>query len=216
MSDVFEQIRIFEQKFNLPDKFYSNLLNESDWGFIIKLHSLFEGASTHILSLRLGDGKLESAFSFLDFSNTKYGKSKLLYDLDILSKEQLTFLRVISELRNELVHRIENVHFSFQEYIQSFDKNQKKSFCDKIGYNGNDPVEISGITVSRDQFICENPKLVIWLTSSDILACLRVEEEFVKLEQEKKEQKAKELALSNEMLDRYSQLFKIIESKNGA
>ena len=36
--------------FGLPRDFYLKLLDEPDWGFVIKLHSLFEAAATHILS----------------------------------------------------------------------------------------------------------------------------------------------------------------------
>jgi hypothetical protein len=182
---VFEEIARFERRLRLPERFYLGLLEESDWGFVIKLHSLFEGAATHVLNLRIGSGKLESAISYLDFGNTKCGKCRLLLDLGILSKEQYTFLRQLSELRNLLVHQIQNVTFSFQTYFGSLDNNQFKSFCDQIGYSTRDQIAIQDLTIPRNQFIRENAKLAIWLTAADILGCLLLEEQLVALEAQK-------------------------------
>lgn len=201
MEEAFKEITKFEEMFNLPKKFYLNLLEEQDWGFIVKLHSLFEGAATYVLNLRLGEGKIELALSALDFGNIKYGKVTLLSNLGILNSEQVKFLRLLSELRNSLVHKIENVSFSFSDYLKDFDKNQKKSFCERIGYNCNDPIKISDKSVPRDKFIIENPKLSIWLTASDILACLRIEEEFVSLEKEKIKLDQEELEFAKKIHD---------------
>jgi len=203
-SEVFEEIAKFERRLGLPAQFYLSLLEEADWGFVIKLHSLFEGAATHVLSLRLGSGKLEAALAHLDFSDTKYGKSRLLLDLGILAKDQYTFLRKLSELRNLLVHQVRNVAFSFEQHVASLDPNQLKSFCDQIGYNTRDHITIEAVVVARNQFIRENAKLTIWLTGSDILGCLLVEEQFVELEANEKQLKAQELAFARRIDDMYA------------
>jgi hypothetical protein len=204
VSAVFEEIAKFERRLGLPERFYLSLLEENDWGFVIKLHSLFEGAATHVLNLRLGSGKLESAIAHLDFSDTRFGKSRLLLDLGILAKDQYMFLRRLSEMRNLLVHQIQNVSFSFEKYIASFDANQLKSFCDQIGYNTRDQIMIKDVTVPRNQFIRENAKLTLWLTASDILGCLLVEEKFVELEAQERELQARELAFARRIDDMYA------------
>ena len=201
---LFEEIARFERRVGLPSRFYLGLLEESDWGFVIKLHSLFEGAATHVLNLRLGSGKLESALAHLDFSDTRYGKSRLLLDLGIFSKEQYTFLRRLSEIRNLLVHQVKNVSFSFENYIGSLDNNQFRSLCDQIGYNTRDQICIQDLTIPRNQFIRENTKLVIWLTASDILGCLLLEEKLVDLETQKNELEARELAFARRIQDMYT------------
>jgi len=213
MDDSLKEIAQFEKKFNLPDNFYLNLLKEQDWGFVIKLHSLFEGASTHVLNLRLGDGKIESALSYLDFGHTKYGKVKLLSKLSLINSQQSSFLRLLAELRNELVHRIENVTFSFQEYLKIVDENKRKSFCERVGYNCNDPIPIAGKKVPRNKFILENPKLSIWLTASDVLASLRVEEEFVKLEEEKRKFELEKLEFSKKIADMNDLIVQVLVDK---
>lgn len=201
MTNAFKEITKFEEMFNLPKKFYLNLLEEQDWGFIIKLHSLFEGAATHVLNLRLGEGKIEPALSALEFGHEKYGKVTLLSNLGILNSNQVKFLRLLSELRNKLVHNIQNVSFSLTEYLNSIDKNQKKSFCERIGYNCNDPIKVSDKSVPRNKFIIENPKLSIWLTASDVLACLRIEEELVSLDRDKLKLNQETLGFAKKIID---------------
>ena len=211
VDTVFKAIQTFESRIDLPRGFYLGLLKESDWGFVIKLHSLFEGASTHILNLRLGSGRIESALSHLDFGHSKYGKVTLLQDLGILASRETKFLRFLSELRNDLVHRVQSVAFSFEKHVQAFDSNQKRSFCDRVGYNTNDPIEIAGASVPRNKFICENPKLSVWLTASDVLACILVEEQFVDVEQKRKEIELRELAFAEKIIDMNSLILRPVE-----
>ena len=182
---VFQEIAQFEKRMGLPPQFYLNLRNESDWGFVIKLYSLFEEAATHILNLRLGDGKIESALAKIDFGNSSFGKNRLLRDLGIITLDQFKFLRILSETRNKIVHRVQNVQFTFEEHLGQMDKNQFKAFCKRVGYNTKDQIIIGDVTVPRNQFLRENAKISIWLTASDILGCLLVEEKFVHLEDQK-------------------------------
>ena len=216
MDDAFKEIARFEKKFKLPISFYLKLLDEHDWGFVSKLHSLFEGAATHILNRRLGEGIIELALSHLDFGHTKYRKVTLLSNLDILNSKQVSFLQLLTELRNKLVHRIENVAFSFEDYLRGFDKNKKKSFCDRIGYNCNDPILVAGQKISRNEFIIANPKLSIWLTASDVLACLRVEEEFVNLEKDKRKLELEKLEFAQKINDMNDLIIRILAGDKNA
>lgn len=201
MSEVFLEIAKFEQRLGLPSRFYLDLLKESDWGFVVKLHSLFEGAATHILSMRLGGGKIESALAKIDFGNANFGKSRLLRDLGIITQDQYNFLRLLSELRNNVVHRIQNVQFSFENHLNSMDKNQFKAFCSRVGYNTKDQIKIGDTTVPRNQFLRENTRLSVWLTASDILGCILVEEQFVQLKDQQRKLEQEELAFSRSIRD---------------
>ena len=208
MSGAIQEITKFEKRANLPPGFFFSLLEDSDWGLVIKLHSMFEGAATRVLNLRLGNGQIEDALSYLDFGNVRYGKAKLLRDLHIINRDQFKFLQKLSSIRNTLVHRIENVAFSFENYIRGLNQDQRKSFFNIIGFNTVDPVRIKDVSVSRNQFIEENPKLVLWLTASDVLASILVEEQFVDLEQKRRELERLEIAHSRKMSDIYSLITK--------
>jgi hypothetical protein len=213
MNSPFDQILKFETTIGLPKGFYYSLLKESDWGFIIKLHSLFEASASHVLSLQLGNGCLEEAFSHLDFSHSKYGKTKLLKNLGAINSEQAKFLRWLSEIRNEMVHKIKNVSFDFELEVSSYNKDKQKSFCNTVGYISDGNITISNITVPRDQFILENPKLSVWLTASDVLACICLEEEYVELDRQKRELEIREINLAKKIRDMASL---VKETKKGA
>lgn len=172
---ISDEITDFERKLGLPKGFYKKLLEDDDWSFIIKLNALFEAACTHVLAERLNAPTLTVALSHLDFANAKYGKIVLLRSLEAINSEQATFLRKLAELRNNVVHNILNVGFSFPEYISNMNSDKVKSFVKAFGHGIKDEVEIAGKKIPKAEFVRENPKLSIWTTAAEILACLYLE-----------------------------------------
>jgi hypothetical protein len=175
MSDIFESVEQFEKRLNLPDGFYKNLLKEDDWSFIIKLSALFEAACTHALVTKLDKPELETCFSHLEQANSRYGKIKLLAKMDVLYPEQTTFLEKIAVFRNKMAHDISNIGFSFGEYTNQLDSNQKRSFAKWAGHGLFPEIIIEGKSVKNEDFVIDNPKLSIWLTAAEILGCIYLE-----------------------------------------
>jgi hypothetical protein len=123
---VFEDVNSLESRLGLPEDFYELLLKEDDWSFVIKLNALFEGACTHALAARLNAQELLGAFSHLDLANAKCGKVELLKSLGSITAEQAKIICALATLRNNLVHNIENVGFSFKAHVSKLDSNQLK------------------------------------------------------------------------------------------
>lgn len=180
-NPIFEEVRQFEQKLGLPKDFYNQLLREDDWSFVIKLNALFEGATTHVLTTRLHAPKLVDAFAHLDQLNSKVGKVALLRELGAITSEQAALLRQLGELRNELAHNIRNVTFSFSSYLSSRDTNQLAKLVKAFGHGVSEIIEIENLRIPREQFVRENPKLALWLTSAEVIACLYLEFEVAAL-----------------------------------
>jgi hypothetical protein len=178
---MFKDIAKLEERLKLPSGFYRALYNEDDWSFIIKVSALFEAASTHILSVRLRAPELESAFSYLEQANDKYGKLQLLRKLKALNEDQFKFLTGLASLRNKLAHNIENVGFKFSNHIEALDKGQRKSFVSKFGYSLHETVEFEGKSMPKQEYLFQNTKYVLWRISADILACLYLEIEIVEI-----------------------------------
>jgi hypothetical protein len=178
---IFGDVAQFERRLSLPDGFYDRLIKEDDWSFVIKLNSLFEGACTHVLAVRLHSPELLDALAHLDFAHSKFGKIAMLRSLNAITPVQFSILRCLAELRNQLVHRISNVAFMFNEYVATLDKNQPKALIRAFGNGVADPIEIEGIRISRDKFVVENPKLSLWLIAAELLACLFLEHEVAEL-----------------------------------
>lgn len=178
---IFDEVLEFERRLGLPKNFYTKLLQEDDWSFIVKLHALFEGACTHIITTRLHAPELADAFAQLDFANTKYGKVALVRSLGAISSEQAAILRALAELRNALVHNISNVSFSFPAYVEGLDANQRKSLVKNFGHGIRDAIEIEKKSIPRAQFVRKNPKLSLWITAAEVIACLYLEFEVTDL-----------------------------------
>lgn len=174
-QSLFDQVLRFEKQLGLPKGFYERLLREDDWSFVIKLSALFEGACTHVLTTRLHAPKLVDAFAHLDLLNSKVGKVALLRELDAVSPEQASIIRHVGELRNMLAHNVRNVSFSFTEHVAHLDKNQIDKLTKNFGNGLYETLEIGDQCVTREKFVQENPKLSLWLTAAEVIACLYLE-----------------------------------------
>lgn len=110
-----------------------NLLVESDWSFVIKLHALFEAVLASLVVKKLGVPALQDAITNLEFNNAKAGKVAFAQALELLDSREVAFLRGLSELRNRLVHDVRNVQFDLRVYVANMDARQQKSFKSQFG-----------------------------------------------------------------------------------
>jgi len=175
MDEMSKEVSELEIILGLPDGFYDNLLKEDDWSFMVKLSALFEAASGQALSAKLQHPEIESELSCLDQANPQYGKVTLMLKLNMITKEQSVFLTKLAEFRNKLVHNISEVNFKWDSYISCLDTNQKKSFAKVFGHGIHETFKVKNVLFNRTNFTLENPKMAIWLTANEILACLHAD-----------------------------------------
>ena len=127
-----------ERDCELPPGFCFALLQETDWSFVIKLHALLETAVSQLLVHTLGHNELADVFARLEMSNTQTGKLAFVNALHVLPKAHVEFIRALSELRNQLVHRVKNVNFNLTEYFSLERKRRStanaKKLADKWGF----------------------------------------------------------------------------------
>jgi hypothetical protein len=134
-SPPYESIaKDLEREFRLRRGFFHNLLDEDDWSFVVKVHALVEAGVAQLLTGTLGDERLARVLERLELSNTTIGKLAFAKALGLMRKEELTFVRSLSELRNQLVHNVHNVHFSFADQLTTFDSNQRRTWQQSISY----------------------------------------------------------------------------------
>ncbi|MEP7173540.1 MAG: hypothetical protein ABI705_08640, partial [Aestuariivirga sp.] len=57
------EISSIEKRLKLPKGFYSKLLDDDDWSFVIKLNAIFEALCTHVLVARLDAQTLSNELS---------------------------------------------------------------------------------------------------------------------------------------------------------
>lgn len=113
----------------VKNSFFTDLLKEDDWSFIIKLHALIEAVCTHLLLYHFREPKLSDVISRLELSGQTTGKIIFLQRLGFLGKETRRFIVSLSEMRNDLVHNIHKCEYSLDKMVQSFDSKALQEFA---------------------------------------------------------------------------------------
>lgn len=131
-------LEILEQQSGAPTGFIVDMLNgkNNDWEFVIKTHALLEGLVTSLISWRLDSSPGKSVAPVverLDLGDVQRGKLAFAKHLELLTPEFVKYIQKICEVRNKLVHKIENVNFSLSKYIESLDSNQLKELKRTLG-----------------------------------------------------------------------------------
>ena len=159
-DDLDDSIGRLESDCGLPEGF-CNLMQEDDWSFVIKMHSLLETAVSQLLTNALGRNELAYIFAALEMSNTKTGKIAFASALGLLPKQHLDFIRSLSELRNQLVHRVKNVTCDlkgqFHQERQKRSPRDAQKLADKWAFaiqDGDKPTE----PLARYHFSAKHPE----------------------------------------------------------
>ncbi len=146
--------------------FLLDLLKEDDWTFVIKSHALIETAVTEMLVQHLGEIELTKIIELLPLSDNRTGKIAVARQLKLLDDRQRRFVRFFSELRNSLVHRLDNLDFTFENYISSLDTNQKRTLKESVAWFAND-----GVMRKEWETIAEdNPRVGIYMAIHCLMA----------------------------------------------
>jgi hypothetical protein len=163
LPTMFEHVAQFEKEYHLADGFLKSLLRESDWSFVIKIHALLEASVSKLLAEVL-DPKLLPVFKRIELSNKQIGKLRFADALGVLGKDERRFIYRISELRNDLVHDISQVEFSFKSYIEQLDPKQLEVFTDAL--------TSFSVAEAKEEWTSNAtnfPKETIWLATIRIL-----------------------------------------------
>jgi hypothetical protein len=193
MEDLTESLTSLERDLGLPEGFCLKLKVEDDWSFVIKLHALIECAVAEQLTRTFERKELADVFSRFELSNTKTGKLALIKALNLLPLGHVQFIRNLSELRNALAHKVQNVNLSLVEYFRTktakYRPNEVKKFADQWAFAikvkgekySNQPMarfsatitakeEIpEGVIFDRARFLLGAPKDAIWFTALTVL-----------------------------------------------
>jgi hypothetical protein len=145
----------------VSSKFLLALVKEDDWSFIIKSHALVEATISELLTTKTTDDRLMPVFRRMELSNETTGKLAFAKALNLLTREQRSFVRTLSQLRNLLVHNVENVTFSLDEYVSAFDDNQKRSWQNAIVWFPLDKAD----ELAWHLLAIRTPKLAIWMAT---------------------------------------------------
>ena len=173
-----------ERLFKLPNGFVESLSEESDWGYVIKVHALFESLFTQFLVEKIGVDEIRSEIYKLPM-NGKPSKVSFLKSLDAFESVHSSningFIGALSQLRNLIVHHAEQLNFSFDdnfEGIENIDglfffplKLFMDSYPDAIRDNGGKTPSKEILKKLSKQALGENPRYYFEMTV-DLVLCL--------------------------------------------
>jgi hypothetical protein len=154
------------QSVGLPSDFFDQLLKESDWSFVIKLHAVFESVIASLIVHRLATPQAAEVVSHLEFNNAKSGKVALARALGLLEKHDVAFLRGLSELRNRLVHSIHDVSFTFVSYLGGQSRTEIKKFRTEFGFA---VLKLDGGAAEYERLLKHRPREIVYLAAYDCL-----------------------------------------------
>lgn len=185
--DVSEAISNLEKELELPDKFFIQLVNEDDWSFVIKAHSLLESAINYLLEHHFDDQRLIKVLSALPLGHKKTGKLAFVASLKLLESDDIRFISSFSQIRNRLIHQLKNVTFEFKEHVSSLRGGELNEFVNTYGYGWADRINVKGKFISKRQFISENPKISVYFTLLHLLAFIYLKKETILLKRQSTE-----------------------------
>ena len=163
-----EIIVLIEKKLGLKLGFFEALddENENDWSFVIKLHALAEAAISYLLTENLGRPELADIFARLDMSNKATGKAAFVKALGLLDEPERRFVSALSELRNKLVHGVQNVDFDLAQHVEQMKPR------DRDGFLNNFNLVSTEVTDDVRDLFRHDPRQALWYSSMAFLAAV--------------------------------------------
>lgn len=147
---------------SLSKDFLDQLVQEpSDWAFILKIAALAEALISDWLAHVLpGAPELAQSYrtkgipltsgnrTILVHADSTFGqKVSLCEALEIYEPHEIAWLRAINELRNTYAHKIEHVHHSIGDILQSLPTREALDIADAL-YNCMDSIEVRNESLS--------------------------------------------------------------------
>ena len=136
------------------------LLDADDWTMIIKSHAVLENIITNLIITKIDEPKLEKLIERLQLSDDEIGKLLITKEYDLIHEDQRTFIKKLSNLRNNIIHKYENLNFKLSEYLNSLDKNQLKAWEKSVTWFAED-------LENKEQWIKmskKTPEIVLWIS----------------------------------------------------
>lgn len=146
--------------------FLTKLLLDDDWSFVIKSHSLIESLATELIINTIDEKELKKIIERMPLHGNDVSKMKIITTYNILTKEEKDFITNLTQIRNSIVHKYENINFSFEIYLKGLDKNQKRKWRDNHTWDSMS----EEVKVIINKTIYLNPKIAVWLTLSILVS----------------------------------------------
>ncbi len=117
-----------EEKAGISKSLLRSLDQDSDWAFIIKIHGIMEVALNHLIGSRLTAPELKPVIAQLETGHDRRGKIAFIQALDLLPENACLFVKLLSKLRGQAVHKIENFDLDLVKYLTNLNKSDQHAW----------------------------------------------------------------------------------------
>lgn len=148
-------------------------IDDTDWAMVIKLHAAIEAMITQVILAHTNQESLRSVIERLPLSDNQTGKGRIATALGLITSSQFAFLRKFSELRNSLVHRVENLDVNLKDYFAGLDREQKKSWRTAIAWTAKGGTQQTSLAETLDG----SPKTTLFLGTLLLVSHLAIDEQ---------------------------------------
>lgn len=158
-----------EVSFNIPKGTLTNIFDEDDWSFIMKVHSLLELALTDSLNNSVPYCDLGNEFSNLPLSQHKIGKIYFAEKLNLISREQRIFIEKFSNIRNMLIHDIKKLRLTLKDYYKKIQESVETAVISYVNNKRDGRSSTNNNKLAKDTFRKLNPKIAIFYATMTII-----------------------------------------------
>lgn len=153
----------------IPVSFLNRLGTDDDWTVVIKLHAMLEAGLNRIIGNALADPRLSDIIARLDTGDRQKGKLAFAKALELVPGESRNLIRMLSELRNELVHDVRNFEFSFKKWIEEMKEADLRNLRKYVATLIKRDVPYGEETLTSAASLHRNPRYTIMLASLIIM-----------------------------------------------
>jgi hypothetical protein len=189
-------IRQIFTSFEEKQTYLNALWDDDDWAFVIKAQALIEDAITGAILAHAGEENLRKTVIAMPLVG-EVSKLDLSKDLGILDASQRRFVKRLAALRNKLAHRPDHVSFSFDGYVSSLSKDERRDWKESIPWFDNS--EKSGR--KWGEIALKNPRAAIYIATFILASLLELggsEKQFMRNIQNLSERTMRELLGTND------------------
>jgi hypothetical protein len=142
--------------------FLSKLIEGDDWSLVIKSHALFESLITELIVLRNAENNLKKVIERMPLHGETVSKIAILKTYELLKPNEISFIVKLSEIRNRIVHKYENLNFTFEKFIADMNSEQTKNWKKLL--------RLESIETNKmDKLILEMPVYAIWFNILNVI-----------------------------------------------
>lgn len=117
-----------------PRGFLSSALSLDEWSFVIKMHAFIETLLGYAIEKCIVQQELRDALGRLDLGGGRISKLSIAESLKIIDKVDISFIKELSKIRNQLAHNSKNLNFTFLNYCEQISIQEKEQYFKNLVY----------------------------------------------------------------------------------